>query len=309
MNTPNGASGPFFERLIDYAGLFPPAALGVSDAVQNYRAYLDSPNRWMLGRFIGATAHVVGLTEEHLALFSREVPLDVSLVSRDPIVDVPKVVEKVRGSGGRIDIGALEVALPTTEDFSEALKTIDIAVSALDRSDRRVPIFYELGAGEGWDEGLPTLIGALREVEGRGRALGFKLRCGGLEPHLIPSPERVARALTAVAKAEIPVKFTAGLHHPFRHSQANPFPPMHGYFNIFFAAFVAHLRSPSVGELASIVSEMERCDPVVGPQGIAWLGFELSADEIAAARERFALSYGSCSFVEPIDDARALGWL
>jgi len=309
MTKPSGPSGAFFDQLIDYAGLFPPAALGVSDAVRNYRAYLDSSNRWMLGRFIGATAHVLGLTEEQLALFSAEMPLQVSLVTRDPVADIPKVVEKVGSAGGRLVISALEVVLPVSGNFSEALTPIENAVVALDRSGRKVPIFFELGAGEGWDDKLSSLLNALRDAHGKGRVFGFKLRCGGLEPHLIPSPDRVASALTAAAKAGVPVKFTAGLHHPFRHPQAHPFPPMHGYINIFFAAFVAYLKRPSVSELVSIVSEMERCVPVVGPQGIAWLGFELSADEIASAREQFALSYGSCSFIEPIDDARALGWL
>jgi hypothetical protein len=54
---------------------------------------------------------------------------------------------------------------------------------------------------------------------------------------------------------------------------------------------------------------MERCEPVVDRKGIAWLGNEIFADEIARAREQCVLSFGSCSFVEPIEDAQELGWL
>src|SRR5687767_6921556 len=40
------------DRLIDYAGLFPPAALSMQDAVRNYARYRDGEHAWALGRFI-----------------------------------------------------------------------------------------------------------------------------------------------------------------------------------------------------------------------------------------------------------------
>jgi hypothetical protein len=46
-----------------------------------------------------------------------------------------------------------------------------------------------------------------------------------------------------------------------------------------------------------------------GPTGLAWRRRFLKFDEIAAARERFAHSFGSCSFEEPLADLRALGLL
>ena len=39
-------------NLVDYAGLYPPAKLGMSAAVDNYATYLRSEESWMLGRFI-----------------------------------------------------------------------------------------------------------------------------------------------------------------------------------------------------------------------------------------------------------------
>jgi hypothetical protein len=39
---------------------------------------------------------------------------------------------------------------------------------------------------------------------------------------------------------------------------------------------------------------------------ISWREHRLSRDEIAAARQGFAASFGSCSFTEPIDDLRSL---
>ncbi|MFL6248361.1 MAG: hypothetical protein ACJ74H_20215 [Thermoanaerobaculia bacterium] len=40
------------EGLIDYAGLFPPAALSMQDAVRNYARYSEEQYAWALGRFV-----------------------------------------------------------------------------------------------------------------------------------------------------------------------------------------------------------------------------------------------------------------
>lgn len=40
------------EGLIDYAGLFPPAALSMQDAVRNYARYREGEWAWALGRFV-----------------------------------------------------------------------------------------------------------------------------------------------------------------------------------------------------------------------------------------------------------------
>lgn len=39
-------------NLVDYAGLFPPGALSLPIAAENYARYLRSENAWMLGRFV-----------------------------------------------------------------------------------------------------------------------------------------------------------------------------------------------------------------------------------------------------------------
>src|SRR5262252_8637142 len=38
--------------VIDYAGLYPPAELGLAAALANYRVYQRSPDHWALGRFV-----------------------------------------------------------------------------------------------------------------------------------------------------------------------------------------------------------------------------------------------------------------
>src|SRR3954468_24709229 len=49
--------------LVDYAGLFPPASLGMAEAAANYSSYLASSEAWMLGRFVVPVARLGELAE------------------------------------------------------------------------------------------------------------------------------------------------------------------------------------------------------------------------------------------------------
>jgi hypothetical protein len=55
------------EGLIDYAGLFPPAALSMQDAVRNYARYREGEYAWALGKFVVPEAR------------AKEVPPDIPL--------------------------------------------------------------------------------------------------------------------------------------------------------------------------------------------------------------------------------------
>ena len=57
------ASRILLEGLIDYAGLFAPAALAMPNAVRNYAHYRAAGTGWILGRFI--------CPAQSLALFSE----------------------------------------------------------------------------------------------------------------------------------------------------------------------------------------------------------------------------------------------
>ena len=55
---------------IDYAGLFPPAALSMSEAVINYATYRNSNYNWMLGRFVvTGRRDWMNFTKMHAILF------------------------------------------------------------------------------------------------------------------------------------------------------------------------------------------------------------------------------------------------
>jgi hypothetical protein len=113
------------------------------------------------------------------------------------------------------------------------------------------------------------------------------------------------------AAANVPFKATAGLHHPLRSIHRFTYQPesasgiMHGFVNLFLAA--AFSRAGMESDLAVQLLEEQSAEAFqFDLNGVGWRQCRLSRDEIAAARRSFAVSFGSCSFTEPIDDLRSL---
>jgi hypothetical protein len=138
-----------------------------------------------------------------------------------------------------------------------------------------------------------------------------KIRTGSVKPEGIPSVESVATFILRCAELKLPFKATAGLHHPVRAEypltyEANaPRALMHGFLNVFLAAsFAWHGKT----EILSIINETDaaafRFDDAAH-----WRDWSLSTQQIEIARRDFAHAFGSCSFIEPIQDLQARGWL
>jgi hypothetical protein len=161
--------------------------------------------------------------------------------------------------------------------------------------------------------GRPTYcevsIEQLDEVK---RARSFaKLRTGGVTADAIPSVDGVAAYITGCAERQLPFKATAGLHHPVRGVHRLTYAPdacfaiMHGFINVFLAAaFAWHGERQIYPILAETDPSAFRFD-----DRAHWRDLALSTEKIADTRREFAHSFGSCSFDEPIEDLRTLGWL
>src|SRR4051812_40808415 len=68
--------------VIDYAGLFPPAALPLDQAIRNYAHYRAEPESWMLGRFIIPAARLAELDPFMDELFTQGPPFAISALGR-----------------------------------------------------------------------------------------------------------------------------------------------------------------------------------------------------------------------------------
>jgi hypothetical protein len=123
-----------------------------------------------------------------------------------------------------------------------------------------------------------------------------KVRCGGPTPDAVPSSAWLAEVLVACARRRLPLKATAGLHHPFRRRGGNGSgPPQHGFVNLLAAASVA-LTDASCGDVAALL-DIEEGD------GQALL---IRLDRRSRGLLR---AIGSCSIDEPVEGLQALGLL
>ena len=68
---------------------------------------------------------------------------------------------------------------------------------------------------------------------------GYKLRTGGVTADAFPTSAQIARALVTAATHQLPIKFTAGLHHPIRQFRDEVKTKMHGFLNVLGAAVLA----------------------------------------------------------------------
>jgi hypothetical protein len=155
------------------------------------------------------------------------------------------------------------------------------------------------------------IIADLRNEAGAraSRAPGVKLRCGGASQDLFPSPARVASFIHWCKRVGVPLKATAGLHHPFRHADRRTGFVHHGFVNLVGAAILVSAHELDADALEEIVSDQDPASFSLTPGRFSWKDLSASASEIDAARARLFISYGSCSFAEPVEDLTALGIL
>jgi hypothetical protein len=303
----------FLSGLIDYAGLFPPAKLPLEPALRNYAQYRTCSDAWMLGRFI-IPATRLGELEPFAELFNSGEPWAFAVLGRGGSThaeflaglkaDLDAINIFCQKHGERVAIDVIETRLPLiVEGEDEALFDLSEAVDRLLESSELTPFFEASHANE-----ETQLIGAINFAQvGLGR--GFKLRCGGLDAAAFPTTELVATALTHAADCAVPLKCTAGLHHPVRHFNSDVQTRMHGFLNVFGAAILADSRRIPEAQVRAILEDEDPTHFRFDETGFSWQQYQATVDEISTARAEFATSFGSCSFDEPRDDLRNLGLL
>jgi hypothetical protein len=305
--------------LVDYAGLYPPAGLAMQGAVENYARYRVGEHAWMLGRFVCPASR--------LAELSRcAAPLMPGTFATSGYREHADVTEPWRVSV--VVDGTLEAALEEIDRFNERHASEDhgqavadaLEVKAPDASfvDRALDIipedidpFFEVSGLTPAEHGDPRgIIAALA-----GSAAAAKIRTGGVTPGAFPTAGQIAGFIGACDAADVAFKATAGLHHPVRaefplsYEPGGPRGVMHGFLNVFLAAALVRGAGMNAPDAERVLAEGDARAFTFTEKDAAWRGTSVDSARLAAAREGFALSFGSCSFEEPIDDLRRLGLL
>jgi hypothetical protein len=294
-----GAANALLSGLVDYAGLFPPAALSMDAAVAEYARWRGSPEAFVLGRFVAPAARLAELgrvAEARLPEAGAREPWRVSaLLATDVASDAVLVRSFDASYTGRAVVDCVELKAATPAQAEAALSALPPGLVA----------YVELAP----DDGLAAMLAALKR-----RGARAKIRTGGVVPESIPEPREVARFIAACAEAGVAFKATAGLHHPVRaehaltYDAASPRAVMHGFLNVFAAAAFARGGAGAV-QLEAVLCETRPEAFRFEPKGLSWRDLRASVSALAEARRDFATSFGSCSFAEPVADLRALAVL
>jgi hypothetical protein len=300
--------------LIDYAGLFPPAALDMPAAVRHYADRRQGPRSSMLGPFVVPVRRLGEFDRAFTALSRAE--------KGPPTWSLSAIV------GEEVDAEIAAAIRYETSGEQCARARIDsiemkgASGGGVARTSGLVPhgmmVAYEIPLGLGRAERW-SVLSAVRSA-----ARMAKVRTGGLTPYAIPSSEHVAEFIWDGARARVPFKATAGLHHPIRgehrltYAADSPSAVMHGFLNVFVAAALswslaaeggAALSAEPPPDVLAIVEELDSACFLLLPDRIRWRDRDVPAGALERSRADFARSFGSCSFDEPVSDLNALGWL
>lgn len=284
---------------VDYAGLFPPSALSMAEAVGNYAAYKNSGYNWMLGRFVV------------------------------PLRRLPEFLESGRGFFSSDNNGIWRLSVLASEDISETVRQIE------DFNDENMPNVIcdsiEIKADSSWliediaefippsfaayfeiplNEDLADMVATLA-INGQ-RA---KIRTGGVTPDAFPKTEQIIRFMRTCLAANVPFKATAGLHHPLRcfkpltYETDAPEGTMNGFLNLFLAAgFLRQGYKPNL--IAEILKNESAESFTFNDNGVWWQKEHfISTPQLGHLRDKNIISFGSCSFEEPVADLQEIGIL
>jgi hypothetical protein len=291
---------------IDYAGMFPPCSLELEPALKNQAEYVHSPDTWMLGGFVLSTERF-DATKQLLSEFDAQHPLRLAALGPktgsveaflDALDDADAAIRSLsRHNVDLISISHLEMFLPEKVDIA-CLKEARSILGDL-------PVFWEAPP----DRAQQT-IALLAEFnsDADSATFGYKLRTGGLTADAFPTSMQIAKALVTPATHQLPIKFTAGLHHPLRQYREEVQTKMHGFLNVLGAAVLAAEHRWDANQTATMLEDENVDSFSFADDFFGWREWRIDIKRLQY-RRGFVMSFGSCSFDEPREDLRALGFL
>ncbi len=287
--------------IVDYAGLFPPAGLEMDAAARNYAQYRVGGDREFLGRFVVPAARLDEFSTAARGILDRgetSIPWRLSVLAGDDVAAAREAILEFNCSHspgsklGNAVCDSVEIHARREADVTDAMREFPASFR----------VFFEITA----DPEPAPLLGAVA----RNRA-SAKIRTGGVTEASFPTSSQIVHFIAVCSGLGVSFKATAGLHHllrstyPLTYDTASACAMMFGYLNLFLTA--AFIRNGMEEAKAGEVLEEQSLDTFsFSENGVSWRGHALTEADLRATRSDLALSFGSCSFREPVDEARAL---
>jgi hypothetical protein len=173
------------DRVIDYAGMFPPCALALEPTLRNQASYVRSVGAWMLngfvlpiGQFDPAKQFVSEFDPQHLlrvaALGPKTASVDAFL---EALANAATAIASFSGyKANVVSVSHLEMLLPDDVDsasLKRASKIVDQLPAFWEAPPERAEETIALIAGHNSDENTATF--------------GYKLRTGGVTAEAFPT--------------------------------------------------------------------------------------------------------------------------
>ncbi|MBC7797096.1 MAG: hypothetical protein H7Z37_09515 [Pyrinomonadaceae bacterium] len=283
-------------EIVDYAGLFPPANVSMATAVQNYANYLQHEKGFMLGRFIVPAARLKEFAGQANQYWTSGKTWRVSALAGENVEnDVTQIASFNANYEGKAVVDAFEVKVSNPTHIKTIKESLPFEIKT----------YFEIPLGLNFND----FIAKLAVTKSRA-----KIRTGGIVQEAFPPVDEVVKFLRVCMAANIPLKATAGLHHPLRTTKPLTYEPdsvtgtMHGFLNVFLSA--AYLRQNLNSNFVhKLMSETEAKNFSFDDDGVTWNAHRLEITELQVLRAKGVMSFGSCSFVEPVEDLQALGLL
>ena len=294
------------DRAIDYAGMFPPCDLPLEPALQNHARYVRSREAWMLNGFVLPVGKFDAATR-FVSQFDLSRPLRIAALGPktanaegflDALENASAAVHSFpRSDVNLISVSHLEMFLPDDVDSASLKEARSIA--------GELPVFWE-APPERADQTIVSIAGHSSDKDVA--KFGYKLRTGGVTADAFSTPAQIASALVAAATHQLPIKFTAGLHHPIRQFRDEVKTKMHGFLNVLGAAVLAPEHQWHADQTVMMLEDEDPRSFSFTDDFFMWRDWKIDVERLQY-RRKFVRSFGSCSFDEPRDDLRALGFL
>ncbi|MEY2439809.1 MAG: hypothetical protein QOI34_1194, partial [Verrucomicrobiota bacterium] len=273
--------------------------------LQNQAEYIRSPESWMLNAFVLPVAKF-DVAANYLSQFDRNNPLRISALGpksesaaefRDNLSSVvAAMISFAPAHHGVAAIDQLEMPLPPDCD-SALVHDLPSTIGELQSST-----FWETPADQA--ERIISWLANRNSAQGA-NPLGCKLRTGGVTADAFPTSESIARALVASAKYGVPIKFTAGLHHPIRHFREEVKTKMHGFLNVLGAGVLAAEHAWDEQTTTTMLEDENPASFLFDDRFFSWREWKIDTKNIQV-RRKLVTSFGSCSFDEPREDLAVL---
>ena len=310
------------EALFDYAGMYPPAKLSFEEALDRSLRFDEELTRpHLVGTdFVLSSGLLPKLLESQHLLHGRAALFRVAVIPDTPPSDSKSLIAEMSSLFSQIE-GLVENERPPIRLVSCELRStepIDALIPSLKEllpplaemlGDFTPFLFIEcdrlLGSEPSERTALYELLHDVNTLSSNLR-VGIKTRCAGASA---TTRTELATLLVDTYDHSLPLKATAGLHHPLIERER------YGNEVGFLTLALARLLLDKFGPDRLIHGDLQACLAAENPRDFnfseekcTWREFSLTLADLESANERALLRIGSCSINEPDADlARLFG--